>query len=432
LPGCGFGVGVGSDSGIGVKLHKNKWPAVPQGTNPVTEFIPVARISDMLLSPGESYDFDGGRYTYPDIRLIYWAGGNPFHHHQDLNKLVAAFRRPETIIVNEIWSTATTRFADIVLPVTSPLERDDLCIRGEERTLVAMQQAVTAVGQSKDDFWIFRHLAKRLGTEDVFTGGKTEEEWIRDLWQGAQTSAADNGYNLPDYETFREIGVFDLPPPPDRVSAFEGFRNDPDGNKLPTRSGKIEIFCDEIGSYGYDDCPGHPVWLEPFEWLGSANAPGNALHLISNQPPDKLHSQLDMGRTAQSKKIKGREPILMNPSDAAALDLSDGAVVEVYNDRGKCLAGLRIADSVRKGVCVIATGAWFDPTLPSDPNGICKNGNPNVLTRDTGCSKLSQGPSSMTCLVQVRKVDGNIPDVTAYMALDAMEPVASTLASLPD
>ena len=42
----------------------------------------------MLLGPGESFDYDGRRLRYPDIRLVYWCGGNPFHHHQDLNRLV--------------------------------------------------------------------------------------------------------------------------------------------------------------------------------------------------------------------------------------------------------------------------------------------------------------------------------------------------------
>jgi biotin/methionine sulfoxide reductase len=52
--------------------------------------IPVARMADMLLHPGDSYEFNGRRYSYPDIRLVYWAGGNPFHHHQDLNRLQRA------------------------------------------------------------------------------------------------------------------------------------------------------------------------------------------------------------------------------------------------------------------------------------------------------------------------------------------------------
>ena len=41
----------------------------------------------MLLNPAGTYSFNGETRQYPDIRLIYWAGGNPFHHHQDLTRL---------------------------------------------------------------------------------------------------------------------------------------------------------------------------------------------------------------------------------------------------------------------------------------------------------------------------------------------------------
>jgi biotin/methionine sulfoxide reductase len=90
LPGGGFGFGYGCVNGVGRPLVPINWPAMPQGTNPVTQSIPVARIADMLLNPGELYDFDGRERAFPHVRLVYWAGGNPFHHHQDLNRLVRA------------------------------------------------------------------------------------------------------------------------------------------------------------------------------------------------------------------------------------------------------------------------------------------------------------------------------------------------------
>jgi biotin/methionine sulfoxide reductase len=80
----------------------------------------------MLRNPGQMYDFNGRREPYPDIRLIDWAGGNPFHHHQDLNALHEAWQKPDTIIVNEPWWTATAKRADIVFPATTPYEREDI------------------------------------------------------------------------------------------------------------------------------------------------------------------------------------------------------------------------------------------------------------------------------------------------------------------
>lgn len=88
-----FGFGYAAIDGVGVPHPAVSWPSLPQGRNPVDDYIPVARIADMLLHPGETYDHDGAARRYPDIRLVYWAGGNPFHHHQDLNRLVEAWQR---------------------------------------------------------------------------------------------------------------------------------------------------------------------------------------------------------------------------------------------------------------------------------------------------------------------------------------------------
>ena len=86
----------------------------------------MARVSDMLLNPGGAFEYNGGTYHYPDAKIVYWAGGNPFHHHQDLNRLVAAWDRPDTVIVHDWCWNATTRRADIVLPCTTMLEREDI------------------------------------------------------------------------------------------------------------------------------------------------------------------------------------------------------------------------------------------------------------------------------------------------------------------
>ena len=87
------------------------------------------------------------------------------------------------------------------------------------------------------------------------------------------------------------------------------FRADPGSNPLKTPSGKIEIFSEKIASFGYDDCPGHAAWLEPIEWLGVKTAERYPLHMLSDQPADKLHSQLDHSPHARATKVKGRQPI---------------------------------------------------------------------------------------------------------------------------
>ncbi len=174
----------------------------------------------------------------------------------------------------------------------------------------------------------------------------------------------------------------------------------PDANPIATPSGRIEIFSAKIASYRYEDCPGHPTWLEPAEWLGSDAAREFPLHLLTTQPSTRLHGQMDMGRVSQQSKVAGREPMRMNRDDASARGIRDGDVVRVFNDRGAILAGAVLTDDIRRGVIQISTGAWYDPLEPGVIGSLDKHGNPNVLTLDKGTSRLAQdhaGPGREVC-----------------------------------
>lgn len=394
LPGTGLGFGYSAMNNVGLNRTPINYASFPQGTNPVADFIPVARITDMLENPGQRYDYNGKSYTYPEIRLVWWAGGNPFHHHQDLNRMRRAWAKPETIIANEWCWNALAQHADIVLPCTTPLERSDIALTPKDPYQVVMDQAIPPVGQARDDHEILRGIAAEMGAELAFTEGRTPEEWQRWIWDVSRQQAARQGVELPDWDGFQRDGWVRVPVPEKPTIMMEAFRTDPDANPLNTPSGKIEIYSGTIAGFGYDDCPGHPIWLEPAEWLGRAT-PGQ-LHLISNQPRNKLHSQFDHGSVSRADRPRGVEPVTMSPDDAAARNLAEGQVVRLFNGRGACLAELRISETIRPGVIQIATGAWLDRD-----GEMCRRGNPNVLTLDKGTSKLAQGPVAHSCLVEV-------------------------------
>lgn len=414
LPGGGFGFGYGSMGGQGGLFPNAPCPVLPIGRNPVQSFIPVARIADMLLDPGGSYSYNGRDLVYPDIRLVYWCGGNPFHHHQDLNRLRRAWARPETVIVNEVWWTATARHADIVLPATTTLERDDIGMGSRDRFLIAMKQAIAPVGAARDDFAIFAALADRFGCREAFTEGRTAQDFIRHLYERAREQALARQMHWPDFDRFWAEGYLEIPESAPHVFLAD-FRRDPAQHKLATPSGRIEIFSEKLARFGYDDCPGHPAWIEPAEWLGGEMAAHFPLHLLTPQPETRLHAQMDMGRTSQAGKIAGREPVRMNPADAARRGIASGDIVRVWNDRGAILAGAVLSDALRPGVVQIATGAWYDPAEPGTIGSLDKHGNPNVLTLDKGTSRLAQGPSAQTTLVEIEKYRTAPPPVTAFL-----------------
>ncbi len=414
LPGGGFGFGYSATNHIGGQFSIIPGAAFPQSDNKIDNFIPVARISDLLLNPGETFHFDGKEYEYPDIKLIYWAGGNPFHHHQDINKLLLAWQKPETIISNEWCWNSLAKYSDIILPCTTPLERQDIMLTPRDPYVISMSKLVEPFKEAKNDFDIFKGIAKKMDVENLFTEGREEEDWQKWIYQ--ETSAKSKSLkniDFPSYQEFRKIGWFKVPPPKENTIMLKDFREDPTKFPLSTPSGKIEIYSKTVDSFNYEDCPGHPTWLEPCEWLGSKNK-NYPLHLISNQPKNKLHSQMDHGGYSKSFKIKDREPIEMNSVDASSRGISKGDIVKLFNDRGACLAGVNINDNIRPGVVQISTGAWYDPEDTKNLKTICKHGNPNVLTKDKGTSKLGQGPIAHSCLIEVELVKDKISPVTAF------------------
>jgi biotin/methionine sulfoxide reductase len=410
LPGGGFGHGYGSMNEPGLAPLRYRLPVLPQGPNPVSTFIPVAAISDMLLHPGEEYDYNGLRLTYPDIRLVYWAGGNPFHHHQNIPRLRRALARPDTVVVHDPYWTAMAKHADIVVPSTTAYEREDYSGSRNDPLLVAMRALTEPYAESRDDYDTFAALAERLGVGDQFTQGRTARQWLQHMYE---KWSAGLDFAAPTFDQFWADGQLRLPTEPG-LTLLSDFRADPHTHRLHTPSGRIEIFSADIDGFGYADCVGHPAWFEPTEWLGGGRAATFPLHLLANQPASRLHSQLDTGALSQGSKVSGREPIRMHPEDAAERGLADGDVVRVYNDRGACLAGVVTDAGVRPRVVQLSTGAWYDPLDPADPDALCVHGNPNVLTDDVGTSALARGCTGAHVLVQVEKFAGPLPPVQAH------------------
>jgi len=395
LPGGGFTFGYGSLNGVGEHARKGLVPHLPLLGNQAGASIPVARVADMLEHPGKTLRFNGTEITFPDTRLIYWAGGNPFHHAQDLFRLQRLWSTVDTVIVHEQFWTATARRADIVLPATTSLERNDIGGSSRDPHVFYMPALIKPLGESRNDVDIFRQLATLLGFDDQFSVGRNETDWLRWLWRQSEREARRQGLDAPDFDSLVSMNVWQVPVPDRPEVLLEDFRNDPVANPLPTPSGRIEIGSQAIASFGYADVPGHPVWRAPSEWLG--NAARDELALLSRQPEKFLHSQLAQTSLAGS----GPPQVLVHPMDAHDRDLQDQCEVRVVSRRGACLALLRTSHVCRRGIAVMQTGPWF----VGASDGFDAGGNPNSLTPDLATSALSQAPAAQTCLVRLIRAD---------------------------
>lgn len=276
--------------------------------------------------------------------------------------------------------------------------------------LVAMHQAVPPFVEARDDYAIFAELARRLGVDQDFTEGRSVRQWLEHLYEPTRRALREQGVEAPDFDEFWRCGELALPTRPWDGGIIRAFRHNPESEPLPTPSGKIEIGSATIALFGYADCPGHPAWLPPDE----DNQDRSPLYLIANQPATRLHSQLDFGATSLASKVRGREPVRIHPRDAAARGISGGDIVRLYNGRGACLAGAVLSEAMRPGVVQLSTGAWFDPDDPAADKPLCVHGNPNVLTRDIGTSRLAQGSTGQIARIEIERFDDPAPPVRAF------------------
>lgn len=380
--------------------------------------IPVARISEMLLNPGKVIDFNGKKVEYADIKMIWWAGGNPMHHHQDRNTMVKAWQKPEVIVNQDPFWTASSRMADIVLPATTEIERNDIVNVASKSTagLVAIKQGIEPVGESRNDYDIMRGIAAKYGREKEFTEGNDQMAWIKKFYNDSKAQGEAKGIKMPSFKEFWDKGYVEFENKldgADDYNAFEDFIDDPLDSPLGTPSGKIEIFSKKIDSFGYDDCYGHAAWFEPVEYLGNKTKEA-PLHLVSPHPKFRLHSQMNNTVLREIYEVQGREPIYIHPKNAKVKGIKSGDVVLVSNARGKVLAGAMVTEDIREDVVMLPEGSWYDPVEPGKVGSMCAHGDVNLLTYDKGTSKLAQGNIAHTALVNIEKYTGKLPPVKVF------------------
>lgn len=408
LPGGGFGFSMHYCSAGGAFSGALLPVGLPQGKNSVNINIPASRVSEAILNPNKTINFKGKTFTYPEIKMFYVAGASVLGHHPNTNELIHALRQLETVVVHEPWWTPMAKMADIVIPATTTLERDDISFGGSysQDWVYAMKKVIEPVYESRNDYDVFYELAKRFGERELakFSGGKKDHlEWIKSFYEKSDC------INEMEFDEFWAKGSLHFKAPKEAYEFVRhaDFRKDPVNNKLATESGKFQIYSQKFADYNLPDFKGHVTWFEPAEYLGNQELSKKyPFHLLSPHPRYRIHSQLDNTWVRELYKIQGREPVVINTEDAKKLGIKHGEVVEVYNNRGRLLAGAFLSDDIRSGVVAIQEGAWYDPEDDKD-NARCNQGHVNVLTSSRPTSQMAQATSVNTCLVAIRKLGKN-------------------------
>jgi len=379
--------------------HMFRMSAIPPGKNPVeldgpkvkgtldirlrvAKRIHINKLFDAIL--------EGKTGGYPaDIKMMWSMCNNYINQTGNSNKAHRALKKLDFLAVNELFMTATARYADIVLPVTTAAERSDLTRpwpSGPYFTFV--NRALEPLGECKSDLDITAELAERLGVKDF--NPFTEDDILKMFVENNPETAP----LIPDFDKFRREGIHRvvLEKP---IVAFQKQIEDPENHPFETPSGKIEIFSQRVADLDNPLCPPIPKYMQVPEDRSDPLAEKYPLQLLTPHPKNRVHSELykvDWLREVEEHRA------WINPVDAAARGIADDDKIYVYNDRGRVMIPAWVTERIKPGVISIFEGTWYNP----DENGVDRGACANTLTPDT----YSGGGAAVmnTSLVQIEKI----------------------------
>ncbi|MGL5147093.1 MAG: molybdopterin dinucleotide binding domain-containing protein, partial [Plesiomonas shigelloides] len=259
-------------------------------------------------------------------------------------------------------------------------------------------------------------IADKMGVGAQFTEGKSETEWLEQLYQSTRSNSNNVGVVPAFPATYKEAqqqGVFRKNMNTDYVS-LAGFVNG--GTALKTPSGKIEIYSAELAwraaNWTQEDktgvkgdtitaIPQYTVTWDSYE--DEETAVDYPLQLATYHTKGRTHSSY---HNVPWLRDAVEDALWMNQLDADAYGLTSGDKVEVYNARGSIEVPVKITPRVAPNVVALGQGAWY----LADANGrtgstgtvVDIGGAVNTLTRYQP-SPVAKGNPQLTIRVQIRK-----------------------------
>ncbi|KJG39438.1 dimethyl sulfoxide reductase [Photobacterium angustum] len=399
--------------GTGAREGNHSYPFVrfPKVENPIKTAIPMFLWTDAIFRAHEMTDKTDGllgaeKLNNP-IKFIWnYAGNCLINQHSDINRthdILQDEKACEMIVVIDNHMTSSAKYADIVLPDCTTSEQSDFCMDGAAASMpyfIFASQAIKPRFECKPIYDIMTGVAKRMGVEEAFTEGRTQEEWLQ--WMYAETVKQNNDPHLPDYDTMRKQGIykkqFERPHVP-----YEDFRANPEANPLPTPSGKIEIYSEQLATIAKEwelDSDEHitpiPEYHSTFNGWDSKDRKEYPLQLTGFHYKARAHSTY--GNVALLKAAAPQE-LWMNPIDAQARGIKNGDLVNVRSKQGELNVRVKVTPRIMPHVTALGEGAWYSP----NSKGVDQAGSINVLTTSRP-SPLAKSNPSHTNLVEVKLV----------------------------
>ncbi|MBI5116053.1 molybdopterin-dependent oxidoreductase [Candidatus Poribacteria bacterium] len=299
---------------------------------------------------------------YPsDIKMVYSVAGNTANQLGNVRKADRALKTLDFMVVHEQFMTATARYADYILPVTTQFERNDVFtpwLLGHY--IVSSNQAIKPYGECRNDIDICAQLANHLGIEKY--NETSEQEWLEYLTGNAGIS---------DRDKFKERGFLKYELERSHV-AFRDQIEDIENNPFATPSGKIEIFSQSIADLQKPDVPPIPKYIPP---KPATEASEFDLCLVTGHGKKSSNSMfynLPWLRDVEAQAV------WINSGDAEKRGISNGDMVKVTSAVGATTLPALVTERIVPGTVNIDQGIEFE----MDSDGVDVKGCSNAVCPD--------------------------------------------------
>ncbi|MCF0238195.1 MAG: molybdopterin-dependent oxidoreductase, partial [Sphaerochaetaceae bacterium] len=271
---------------------------------------------------------------YP-IRMATIFGSNAAVSYTNSSEVEEALSKLDFLAVCDIFMTPTAKYADIVLPASSWLERKNVISSYQtSNTFTIFQQPVCDTpDESKNDVDIVIALAERLGLKEYFW--KDSEAFYDYLLEGAGVTYKEGVAKRRLYKPM-EYGLY---------------KNRP----FKTPSGKIELYSQFAKEKGCDPIP---KYTEPFDHktnefpiLMTTGRHENAFRISENRINPYL------------LELSPKAWIDINPETAKSLGIEDGSKVLVTGKGGQAYAWARYTIGLHPEVVQSISGFWGEQNI---------------------------------------------------------------------
>ncbi len=397
----------GTNTGLRESRKSTSLKSLSAGENPVKTQISVFSMVDAIERGPEMTEVADGvtgkEHLDVPIKFVWnYAGNCITNQNADINHVhdvMADESLCQFVVGSDIVMTDSLKYCDIILPDLFRFEQYSMISTGEDDSyIISGTPAVKPHFEQKTCYEATAELADKFGLRDQFTEGKSELDWIKDLYE---QSRADNP-DLPTYDELTEQGVLVQKSEEHRVGC-EAFRKDPAANPLGTPSGKIEIYSEALDQYIQthefaDDEFVAPVPVYAPEWYGVETTTEDFPLVMSDfHYRGRLHSSWG---NVELLKAANPQEVWINPADAAERGIAQGDQVRVTSPVGTIQLLAKVTPRVVPGVVVAAQGAWHDANMDGDR--VDYGGCTNTLATLRG-SSLAKGNSEKSVICQVYK-----------------------------